>query len=57
MSQDGHSTQIQGCIDRLRSGDARARDELLAHASDHLTRSTRKMLRGLPWCPSLGADR
>ena len=48
MSQDDHSTQIQGCIDRLRSGDASARDELLAHASDRLTRLTRKMLRDFP---------
>ena len=48
MSQDDHSTQIQGCIDRMRSGDASARDELLAHASDRLTRLTRKMLRDFP---------
>jgi RNA polymerase sigma-70 factor (ECF subfamily) len=48
MSQDDHATQIQGCIDRLRSGDLRARDELLAHASDRLTRLTRKMLRDFP---------
>jgi hypothetical protein len=39
MSQDDHATQIQGCIDRLRAGDARARDELLAHASDRPTRA------------------
>ena len=48
MSQDDHATQIQGCIDRLRLGDASARDELLAHASERLTRLTRKMLRDFP---------
>jgi RNA polymerase sigma-70 factor (ECF subfamily) len=48
MPQDDHSTQIQGCIDRLRSGDESARDELLAHASERLTRLTRKMLRDFP---------
>jgi RNA polymerase sigma factor (sigma-70 family) len=48
MSQDDHSTQIQGCIDRLRSGDQSARDDLMAHASARLTRLTRKMLRDFP---------
>ena len=48
MSSDDHATQIQGCIDRLRSGDQSARDELLVHASDRLTRLTRKMLRDFP---------
>jgi RNA polymerase sigma factor (sigma-70 family) len=48
MSSDDHATQIQGCIDRLRSGDKSARDELLVHASDRLTRLTRKMLRDFP---------
>ena len=48
MSQHEGSTQIQRCIDRLRSGDATARDELLAHAVDRLTRLTRKMLRDFP---------
>ena len=48
MSRDDHSTQIQRCIDRLRAGDATARDELLARASDRLTRLTRKMLRDFP---------
>jgi RNA polymerase sigma factor (sigma-70 family) len=48
MSEGDHSTQIQGGIDRMRSSDASARDELLAHASDRLTRPTRKMLRDLP---------
>jgi RNA polymerase sigma-70 factor (ECF subfamily) len=48
MAHDDHSTQIQRCIDRLRAGDPRARDELLAHASARLTRLTRKMLRDFP---------
>jgi RNA polymerase sigma-70 factor (ECF subfamily) len=48
MSPGDHSTQIQSCIDRMRSGDPSARDELLAHASERLTRLTRKMLRDFP---------
>jgi RNA polymerase sigma-70 factor (ECF subfamily) len=48
MPQHEGSTQIQRCIDRLRAGDATARDELLAHAVDRLTRLTRKMLRDFP---------
>jgi RNA polymerase sigma-70 factor (ECF subfamily) len=40
--------RIQSCIDRIRSGDESARDELLAHASERLTRLTRKMLRDFP---------
>jgi RNA polymerase sigma factor (sigma-70 family) len=48
MSHDDHSTQIQRCIERLHGGDASARDELLAHASERLTRLTRKMLRDFP---------
>jgi RNA polymerase sigma factor (sigma-70 family) len=48
MSHDDHSTQIRGCIDRLRAGDQSARDELLTHACDRLVRLTRKMLRDFP---------
>jgi RNA polymerase sigma-70 factor (ECF subfamily) len=48
MSHSDQSTQIQGCIDRLRAGDATARDALLTHASERLTRLTRKMLRDFP---------
>ena len=48
MSKDDHSTQIQSCIDRLRSGDQSARDDLMARASARLTRLTRKMLRDYP---------
>ncbi len=48
MSQDDHSTRIQGCLDRMRAGDLSARSELLAHSSSRLTRLTRKMLRDFP---------
>jgi RNA polymerase sigma-70 factor (ECF subfamily) len=48
MSRDDHSTRIQRCIDRLRSGDASARDELVAHSLERLTRLTRKMLHTFP---------
>jgi RNA polymerase sigma-70 factor (ECF subfamily) len=48
MSRDDHATQIQGCIDRLISGDESAREELIAQASERLTRLTRKMLRDFP---------
>jgi RNA polymerase sigma-70 factor (ECF subfamily) len=48
MSRNDHSTRIQRCIDRLRSGDASARDELVAHALERLTRLTRKMLQNFP---------
>jgi RNA polymerase sigma-70 factor (ECF subfamily) len=48
MSGEDHATQIQGCINRLLTGDKSARGELLAHASDRLTRLTRKMLRDFP---------
>lgn len=39
-----HSVRIQKCLDRLRAGDASARDELLAQACECLQRLTRKML-------------
>ena len=48
MPHDDYSSQIQRCMDRMRAGDASARDELLAHASARLTRLTRKMLRDFP---------
>jgi RNA polymerase sigma factor (sigma-70 family) len=48
MSQDDYSTQIQGCIDRLRLGDPAALNELLDHASERLTRLTRIMLCDFP---------
>lgn len=40
------SAQIQLRLDRLRVGDASARDELLTIACDRLARMARKMLRG-----------
>jgi RNA polymerase sigma factor (sigma-70 family) len=48
MSRDDDSTQIQRCIDGLRTGDPSARDELLARASERLTRLTRRMLGDFP---------
>jgi RNA polymerase sigma factor (sigma-70 family) len=48
MAQDDNSTRIQGCIDRMRAGDSAARDELLAHTAERLTRLTREMLRDFP---------
>jgi RNA polymerase sigma factor (sigma-70 family) len=42
------STQIQLRLDRLRAGDATARDELLTIACDRLSRLARKMLRSYP---------
>jgi RNA polymerase sigma-70 factor (ECF subfamily) len=47
---DGPSstTEIQLRLDRLRAGDASARDELLRIACERLTRLARKMLRGYP---------
>jgi RNA polymerase sigma factor (sigma-70 family) len=48
MYEADHRALIQGCIDRARSGDASARDELLAHAAERLFRLTRKMLQDFP---------
>ena len=47
MSQEDHSTEIQRCIDRLGARATRQgrKDELVARASERLTRLTRKMLR------------
>jgi RNA polymerase sigma-70 factor (ECF subfamily) len=42
------TTQLQGCLDRLRAGDESARNELLQRACDRLLRLTRKMLRNFP---------
>jgi RNA polymerase sigma-70 factor (ECF subfamily) len=42
------SAELQGCLDRLRAGDASARDELVRRAGARLERLTRKMLRGFP---------
>jgi RNA polymerase sigma-70 factor (ECF subfamily) len=48
MSQNDHSTAIQHCLDRMRLGDAPAREELLGYTLERLTRLTRKMLRDFP---------
>jgi RNA polymerase sigma-70 factor (ECF subfamily) len=42
------SGHLQDCLDRLRAGDAAARDELIRAAADRLTRLTRTMLRDHP---------
>src|SRR5881227_1973174 len=41
-----NTRQLVHCLERMRGGDARARDELLGHVCDRLRRLTRKMLRG-----------
>jgi RNA polymerase sigma-70 factor (ECF subfamily) len=42
------TTVVQARIDRLRAGDAAAREELLADTCDRLRRLTRKMLKDYP---------
>ena len=42
------TAQLQGWLERMRAGDAAARDELLQHVCDRLRRLTRKMLKGFP---------
>jgi RNA polymerase sigma-70 factor (ECF subfamily) len=42
------TTQLQLWLDLLRSGDDRARTELIAHACERLRTLTRRMLRGYP---------
>jgi RNA polymerase sigma-70 factor (ECF subfamily) len=41
-----NTRQLVNCLERMRGGDAKARDELLNHVCDRLRRLTRKMLRG-----------
>ena len=41
----GNTAQVQHWLDRLRQGDAQARNELLAHAGERLRRLTRRMLQ------------
>jgi RNA polymerase sigma-70 factor (ECF subfamily) len=49
MAEETYSTmRIQLRLDRLRAGDASARDELLTMACERLRRLARKMLRGYP---------
>jgi len=45
---DSNTTQIQRWLDLLQTGDEAARDALVRHSCDRLTRLTRKMLRGYP---------
>jgi len=43
----GHTTiHLQNCLDRLRQGEARAREELIACASERLNNLAEKMFRG-----------
>jgi RNA polymerase sigma-70 factor (ECF subfamily) len=42
------TTRLQSCLDRLRAGDAAARDELLRRAAERLTHLTRKILKDHP---------
>ena len=46
--QSQTSARLQLLLDRLRAGDASARDELLTIACDRLVRLARRMLRGYP---------
>jgi RNA polymerase sigma-70 factor (ECF subfamily) len=41
-----NTRQLAGLLDRMRGGDAQARNDLLNHVCDRLRRLTRKMLRG-----------
>jgi RNA polymerase sigma-70 factor (ECF subfamily) len=45
---DDATTLLQRRLDRLRAGDASARDELLSATCERLTRLARKMLKGYP---------
>jgi len=42
------TTQLQVWVERMRVGDAAAREELVQHATGRLQRLTRKMLKGFP---------
>jgi RNA polymerase sigma factor (sigma-70 family) len=44
----GADQRVQAILDRVRTGDASAREELLRHCSDRLHRLTRKMFAGFP---------
>jgi RNA polymerase sigma-70 factor (ECF subfamily) len=48
MAEQSTTQVLQGCLDRLRDGDAAARGELLRCAGERLTRLARKMLQGFP---------
>jgi RNA polymerase sigma-70 factor (ECF subfamily) len=42
------TTQLLGCLERMRAGDADARNDLFEHLCDRLRRLARKMLKGFP---------
>lgn len=49
MKGNGRSDEgLQQALDRLRAGEAAARDALIDHACERLRRLTRKLLRGYP---------
>jgi len=45
---ESQTTRLQSYIDRLKAGDAKAKDELISCACDRLQRLTRKMLKSYP---------
>jgi RNA polymerase sigma-70 factor (ECF subfamily) len=47
MSEAG-TTHLQACLDRLRSGDSAAEEELIRHSEERLKALTRRMLRDYP---------
>src|SRR5437879_3905883 len=46
MSSGSTTIHVQGCLDRLRAGDGKARDDLLKSSCERLETLTRKMLKG-----------
>lgn len=46
MDGSANTVQINGWLDRIRTGDSAAKEELLAAVAEQLRRLTRKMLRG-----------
>lgn len=48
MSSNGNTTELQAWLDRLRSGDAAAREELIARSCRRLHELARRMLRRYP---------
>jgi RNA polymerase sigma-70 factor (ECF subfamily) len=48
MPEIGNSSLLQQCLDRIRSGDSSACDELLRHSQDRLKALTRRMLHHFP---------
>lgn len=48
MPDPGHTTQLQGWLNRLQAGDQKARIRLIEHACERLRLLTRKMLGDFP---------